>query len=94
MLFDNARELSALSPLILSEAALPKDAPKVSVTAPDDSVYVLNHIIGEKGVVIIGRDKVATGDASYEIAPGGFRLDGPASASISPGEIVITRYER
>ena len=94
MLFENARELNALSPLILSEAALPKDAPKVSVTAPDDSVYVLNHIIGEKGVVIIGRDKVATGDASYEIAPGGFRLDGPASASISPGEIVITHYDR
>ena len=93
MLFENARKLSALSPLILSEAALPKDAPKVSVTAPDDSVYVLNHIIGEKGVVIIGRDKVATGDAAYEIVPNGFRLDGPASAPIAPGEIVITRYD-
>ena len=57
-------------------------------------VLISMYCIGEKGVIIIGRDKVATSDASYEIAPGGFRLDGPASASISPGEIVITRYER
>ena len=58
-------------------------------------VLISMYCIGEKGVIIIGRDKVATGDAAYEIVPGGFRLDGPASAApIAPGEIVITRYDR
>ena len=40
------------------------------------------------------RDKTAIGEAAYEIAPGCFRLAGPVSAPIAPGEIVITRYER
>ena len=94
LIFENARELSAISPLILSEEPLPEDAPKVSTVAPDGSVYVMNHIIGRKGVIIIGRDKTAIGEAAYEIAPGCFRLAGPVSAPIAPGEIVITRYER
>ena len=94
MLFENARELNALSPLILSEEPLPRDAPKVSVKDHDGSVYVLNHILGEKGVVIIGRDKTAVGDAEYEIIPGGFKLNGVCAGPIVPGEIVITRYDR
>ena len=96
LLYENARELSALSPLILSEEALPADAPKVSVTAADGSVYVLNHILGDKGVVIIGRDKAASGEAAYTVAPGGytFEPDAKLSSSIAPGEIVILRYGR
>ncbi len=57
-------------------------------------VLISMYCIGEKGVIIIGRDKVATGDAAYEIVPNGFRLDGPASAPIASGEIVITHYDR
>ena len=96
MLFENARELSALSPLILSEETPPADAPKVSLNAPDDSVYALNKIIGDRGVIILGRDKAATGAASYEIATCGFTPEPGAklSAPVAPGEIVIIRYER
>lgn len=96
MLFENARELNVLSPLILSDEPLPTDAPKVSVTAPDNSVYAMNHILGDKGVIILGRDRTATGVASYAISPNSFALESGAepTASIAPGEIVIIRYER
>ena len=95
LIFENARELSALSTFIISEEPLPADAPKVSVKAVDGSVYVLNKVVGNAGVIIIGRDRAASGDAAYSIEPGGFALKGAAaSASIAPGEIVIIRTTR
>ena len=95
LIFENARELSALSAFILSEDPLPADAPKVSAKAADGSVYALNKVVGNAGVIIIGRDRAASGDAAYSIEPGGFALDGAAaSASIAPGEIVIVRTSR
>ena len=95
LIFENARELNALSPLIISEDPLPPDAPKVSINAPDGSVYALNKVVGGTGVIIIGRDRAASGEARYSIEPGGFALDGAAaSANITPGEIVIVRTSR
>ena len=93
-IFENARELSALSPLILSEEPLPADAPKVSATAADGSVYVLNKVAGGAGVIVIGRDSAASGEAKYSVAPGGFKLQGVASADLAPGGIAILRYAR
>ena len=91
LIFENARELNALSPLIISEDPLPPDAPKVSINAPDGSVYALNKVVGGTGVIIIGRDRAASGEARYSIEPGGFALDGAAASAIAPGEIVIIR---
>ncbi len=97
LLFENARELKALSPLILSAEPLPEDAPKVSVTASDGSVYSFVCAKGEEALVMIGRDRSVSGTAaSYAIAPGGFspEPDAKLSAPIAPGEIVIIRCKR
>ena len=94
MLFDNARELNALSPYILSEEPLAADAPKVSVDAQDGSVYVLNRMLGGKGAIIVARDRGASGKASYTVDAGGFSLDAAASGALEPGDVVILRTER
>ena len=97
LLFENARELSALSPLIISDEPLPADAPKVSVTASDGSVYSLVCAKGDEAVVLIGRDQKAVATAaSYAVDAGGFSPQDGAklSAGIAPGEIAIIRFNR
>jgi hypothetical protein len=93
-LFTSARELNALSSYILSEEPLADDAPKVSVDARDGSVYVLNRALGGKGVIIIARDRGASGNASYTVDAGGFSLDGAASGALEPGDVVVLKAER
>jgi hypothetical protein len=93
-IFANARELGTLSPLILSEASLPADAPKVSVSSPDGSVYFLERVVDGKGVIIIARDRNSSGKASYAVKAGGYTLDGAAAGEIAPGEVVILRAEK
>ncbi len=76
---------------------LTADAPKVSVTASDGSVYSLVCSKGNEGVVLIGRDrKAAATAASYAVDARGFSPQNGAklSSTIAPGEIVIIRCTR
>ena len=41
--------------------------------------------------IVLGRDSAASGDAKYSAAPGGFTLQGAASADLAPGGIAILR---
>jgi hypothetical protein len=80
--------------LILSEASLPADAPKVSVSSPDGSMYFLERVVDGKGVIIIARDRNSSGKASYAVKAGGYTLDGADAAAVAPGEVVILRAEK
>ena len=93
-LFASAREFNALSSYILSEEPLADDAPKVSVDARDGSVYVLNRALGGKGVIIIARDRGASGNAFYSVNVGGYSLDSAASGALEPGDVVVLKAER
>ena len=97
MLFENARELSALAPLILSEEPLPADAPRVASNAADGSVYSSVFAKGGEAVAIVGRDWNAAGAAaSYAVDPAGFAPETGAklSGNIAPGEIAILHFRR
>ena len=86
--------MNALSSYILSEVPLADDAPKVSVDARDGSVYVLNRALGGKGVIIIARDRGASGNAFYSVNVGGYSLDSAASGALEPGDVVVLKAER
>ena len=92
MLFENARELSTLAPLILSDEPLPADAPRVAANAADGSVYSAVFAKGGEAVAIVGRDWNAAGAAaSYTVDPSGFKPETGAklSGNIGPGEIAV-----
>ncbi len=97
LLFENARELSALAPLVLSDEPLPADPPKVSVTAADGSVYSAVFAKGGEAVAIVGRDwNAAATTAFYAVNPAGFEPETGAklSGNIGPGEIVVIHFRK